>query len=320
MWVFWQRGILSSMKAAGVCAVLEAEGDTTTSLQSCLLQSCVLPWSGHCCLLVRLLFWESGKLSKRFIFKYLLNRGRDDSLQNLGVQAGVDGLCIISILVTFSRCCVVLLCGNNLWHIEESEHQSLTFMVNYSYSVAVLEETKMHCSSETQVPVWDFECESALLNLGFARSFKVSRFVNSLFLPWIFWNKSLIFFFPFSFPWIVADIYGGWVWSGVLGFFWEWFGFWSGRLKQWGTGALPQCFTEGILVEGPVDWLGAVPCRSLVPGFSCCMSWFVWMRLQDEGMWPELWKDPRTDLYSLANNFPVFCAERRIFFIPNVVL
>lgn len=182
----------------------------STSLQSCLLQSCVLPWSEHCCLLVRLLFWESGKLSKRFIFKYLLNRGRDDSLQNPGKQAGADGLCTISILVTFSRCCVVLLCGNNLWHIEGFEHWSSTFMVNYSYSVAVLEETKMHCSSETQVPIWDFECESALLNLGFARSFKVSRFVNIFFLPWIFWNKSLFFFF-----WIVAVTYGGCLWSGV---------------------------------------------------------------------------------------------------------
>lgn len=51
-------------------------------------------------------------------------------------------------------------------------------MVNYSCSVAVLEETKTHCSSETVAPIWDFECESALLNLGFVRSFKVSRFVN----------------------------------------------------------------------------------------------------------------------------------------------
>lgn len=44
------------------------------------------------------------------------------------------------------------------------------------------------------------------------------------------------------------------------------------------------------------------------------------MRLQDEGMWPELWKDPRTDLHSLANNFPVFCAARRIFFYSRCTL
>lgn len=234
------------------------------------------------------------------------------------MQARADGLCTISILVTFSRCCVVLLCGNNLWHIEEFEHWSLTFMVNYSYSVAVLEETKMHCSSETVVPIWDFECESALLNLGFARSFKVSRFVNILFLPWIFWNKSLILLFFF----LNSSSYLWWmdlVWC--VCYFCEGFGFWSAKLKQWGTCELPHCFTEGSLVEGHVGWLEAVPCRSVIPAFSCCMCCFVWMmRLQDEGMWPELWKDPGTDLRSLANNFPVFCAARRIFFIPDVAL
>lgn len=93
------------------------------------------------------------------------------------------------------------------------------------------------------------------------------------------------------------------------------FGFWRAKLKQWGTCELPHCFTEGSLVEGHIGWLEAVPCRSAIPAFSCCMCCFVWMmRLQDEGMWPELWKDPGTDLHSLANNFPVFCAARRIFF------
>lgn len=150
------------------------------------------------CIIVSLLSCYSEKVvnyPKGWFFKCLLNRGRDDSVENGSTQGRADGLCMISILVTFSRCCVVLLCGNNLWHIEEFEHWSLTFMVNYSYSVAVLEETEMHCSSETVVPIWDFECESALLNLSFARSFKVSRFVN-IFLPLIFWNKSQFFFFP----------------------------------------------------------------------------------------------------------------------------
>lgn len=194
--------------------------------------------------LFRLLFWESAKLSKRLIFKYLLNRVRDDSLENRGMQAGADGLCMISILVTFSRCCVVLLCGNNLWHIEEFEVKLLWWIIH------VLEETKMHCSSETVVPIWDFECESALPNLGFSRSFKVSRFVNILFLPLIFWNKSLILFFLdfFSF-WRVAAIYGGWVCSGFLLFLWG-FGFWSAKLKQWETcelqfGGRPPWLTGG---------------------------------------------------------------------------
>lgn len=152
-------------------------------------------------------------------------------------------------------------------------------MVNYSYSVAVLEETKMHCSSETVVPIWDFECESALLNLGFARSFKVSRFVNILFLPWIFWNKSLILLFFF----LNSSSYLWWmdlVWC--VCYFCEGFGFWSAKLKQWGTCELPHCFTEGSLVEGHVGWLEAVPCRSVIPAFSCCMCCFVWMmRFQD---------------------------------------
>lgn len=129
--------------------------------------------------LFRLLFWECGKLSKGWFFKYLLNRGRDDSLENGGMQELMDYAWWAFWWLSVG---VVFLCGNNLWHIEEFEHWSLTFMVNYSYSGAVLEETKMHCSSETVVPIWDFECERALLNLGFARSFKVSRFDNILFL------------------------------------------------------------------------------------------------------------------------------------------
>lgn len=33
----------------------------------------------------------------------------------------------------------------------------------------------------------------------------------------------------------------------------------------------------------------------------------------DEEMQPKLWRDPRTDLYSLAINFPVFYAAVRNF-------
>lgn len=39
------------------------------------------------------------------------------------------------------------------------------------------------------------------------------------------------------------------------------------------------------------------------------------MRLQDEGMLPELCKDPRTDLYSSANNFPVVMCREENFFL-----
>lgn len=70
--------------------------------------------------------------------------------------------------------------------------------MNYSYSVTLLEETKMQCFSETAIQIWDFECETVLLNSGFARSCKVSRFVSIWLLPWIFWNNSLIFFFFLS--------------------------------------------------------------------------------------------------------------------------
>lgn len=33
----------------------------------------------HCCLLISIVFRESGKLSKRFIFKYFFKHGRDES-------------------------------------------------------------------------------------------------------------------------------------------------------------------------------------------------------------------------------------------------
>lgn len=175
-------------------------------------------------------------------------------------------------------------------------------MVNYSYSVAVLEETKMHRSSETVVPIWDFECESALLNLGFARSFKVSRFFHILFLPLIFWNESLIFFF------LNSSSYFWW-----MGLFWVFCYFCEGldsEVPNWSSEALVNCLSASL----EAVWWKAVPCRSVLPGFSCCLCCFVWMSLQAEGMWPDLCKDPRTDLYSLANNFPVFCAVRRNFF------
>lgn len=35
---------------------------------------------GHCCWPISVLFWESGRLSKRFIFKHLLNIGSEESL------------------------------------------------------------------------------------------------------------------------------------------------------------------------------------------------------------------------------------------------
>lgn len=49
----------------------------------------------HCCLLISILFWESGKLSKRFTFKYLLNIGSDESsgLTKSRHASKSDGLC-----------------------------------------------------------------------------------------------------------------------------------------------------------------------------------------------------------------------------------
>lgn len=176
MWVFWQHGIASAMKTAGVCAVVVAGGDTAELDTAVMCPAMIFALLSAC---LGCYFENVVNYPKGWFFKYLLNRGRDDSLENGGMQELMDYAWWAFWWLSVG---VVFLCGNNLWHIEEFEHWSLTFMVNYSYSGAVLEETKMHCSSETVVPIWDFECERALLNLGFARSFKVSRFDNILFL------------------------------------------------------------------------------------------------------------------------------------------
>lgn len=140
--------------------------------QGCSLHSCVLPWSQHWCLLGRLLFWGSAKLSKSWFSGTCSAEG--------GMTPWKMEPCKQELMDCAWWAFWCLSGGVLLWYWweqplahREFEHSSLTFMVNYSYSVAVLEETEMPCSSETVVAIWDLECGSALLNWGFARSFKV---------------------------------------------------------------------------------------------------------------------------------------------------
>lgn len=102
-------------------------------------------------------------------------------LENLGMPAKADGLCkadiariwwfSVDVLLLY---CVVITSGT----LRNLHREVNFFFVNYSYCVTFLEETKMQCFSETVIQIWGFECETVLLNSGFARSCKISRFVN----------------------------------------------------------------------------------------------------------------------------------------------
>lgn len=217
------------------------------------------------------------------------------------LQARADGLRMMSILVTFSRCCVV-----TVWY------QPLAYWGIWTLKLNFYGELFIFCSSfggdknalflwdsGSNLGLWMWKC---LAEFGFCKVFQgfqiFSYFVSSL--NFLKWKPNFFFLNSSSYFW----------WMGL---FWVFCYFCEGldsEVPNWSSEALVNCLSASL----EAVWWKAVPCRSVLPGFSCCLCCFVWMSLQAEGMWPDLCKDPRTDLYSLANNFPVFCAVRRNFF------
>lgn len=114
-------------------------------------------------------------------------------LENLGMQAKAGGLSKADrggVGWSFGSCAVPLYSVEiacDTWRIL---HVEVNFLMNQF--VTQSEETKV-TFSET-ILIWDFECETVVMNAGFARHYKVSILVTSWFLPWIFWTKSGIIF------------------------------------------------------------------------------------------------------------------------------